>query len=61
VTTPRDFNGLSGAAACLGKPFWTVTPRDPCRTVRPIYTVFPLAEPRLTWSFSVETSIHALD
>jgi len=52
------FNDFWAAAAALGKPFY-MHPRDPLPSREPIYDGFPWLT-AATWSFAVETSIHAL-
>ncbi len=52
------FNDFWAAAAALGKPFY-MHPRDPLPSREPIYDGFPWLT-AAAWSFSVETSIHAL-
>src|SRR5882762_5919941 len=52
------FNDFWASAAALGKPFY-MHPRDPLPSRAPIYEGFPWLT-AAAWSFSVETSIHAL-
>lgn len=53
-----QFADFWASAAALGKPFY-MHPRDPLPSREPIYDGFPWLT-AATWSFAVETSIHAL-